>query len=191
VPDPIAEFESLFARAKASEPGDATAMALATATRDGRPAVRMVLLKGVDSRGFAFYTNLGSRKARELAANPHAALCIHWPVMQEQVRVEGTVEPVSAAAADAYFASRPRGSRLGAWLSHQSQPLSSRFALLRSYVGFQARFAGREIPRPDFWGGYLLSPTRMEFWSSKPHRLHDRREFTREDGVWTMRRLYP
>jgi pyridoxamine 5'-phosphate oxidase len=191
VPDPIAEFESLFARARASESADATVMALATATPEGRPAVRMVLLKGVDSRGFVFYTNLGSRKARELAANPHAALCIHWPVLQEQVRIEGSVEPVPAGEADAYFASRPRGSRLGAWVSHQSQPLRSRFQLLRGYVGLQARFAGREIPRPDFWGGYLLRPVRMEFWSNKPHRLHDRREFTREDDTWTMRRLYP
>lgn len=191
MPDPIAEFESLFARARASEPGDATAMALATATPEGRPAVRMVLLKGVDSRGFVFYTNLGSRKARELDANPHAALCIHWPVLQEQVRIEGSVEPVPAAEADAYFAGRPRGSRLGAWVSHQSQPLGSRFQLLRRYLEFQARFAGREIPRPDFWSGFRLTPERMEFWTNKASRLHDRREFTRQDGSWTMRRLYP
>jgi pyridoxamine 5'-phosphate oxidase len=191
VADPIAEFERLFAQARASEPQDATAMALATADSSGRPAVRMVLLKAVDRRGFVFYTNLGSRKARELTANPHAALCIHWPQMQQQVRVEGPVESVAPEEADAYFASRPRGSRLGAWISRQSEPLSSRFRLLRDFLAVQARFAGRDVPRPDFWSGFRLVPDRIEYWSSKPSRLHDRREFTRVDGEWTLRRLYP
>ena len=189
--DPIAEFEALFAQARATEPHDPTAMTLATATPAGRPAARMVLLKGIDQRGFVFYTNLGSRKAQELVANPHAALCIYWPQMQQQVRVEGPVESVAPAEADAYFATRPRGSQLGAWLSHQSRPLGNRLRLLRGYVEFRARFAGRDIPRPDFWSGFRLLPERIEFWSSKPFRLHDRREFTRRDGEWTMQRLYP
>jgi len=191
VQDPIAEFEALFAQARATEPHDPTATTLATATPAGKPAARIVLLKGVDDRGFVFYTNLGSRKATELTANPQAALCFYWPQMQQQVRVEGAVEAVAREEADAYFATRPRGSQLGAWISHQSQPLGSRLRLLRGYLESKARFAGRDIPRPDFWSGFRLIPERIEFWSSKPFRLHDRREFTRRDGGWTMRRLYP
>lgn len=188
--DPIALFVSSFERAKPGEP-DATAAALATADTAGRPAVRMVLLKHVDDEGFVFYTNYGSRKAQELDANPHAALCFYWPSIGEQVRVEGSVARVPAAESDAYFATRSRNSRIGALASRQSQRLESRFSLLRRYVVLQARYAGADIPRPDFWGGYRLVPERIEFWSTRPHRLHERNVFTREEESWSLQRLYP
>lgn len=189
--DPIADFVALFERAKEAARGDATACALATADAEGVPSVRMVLLKAVDERGFSFYTNYGSRKARELEENPRAALCFHWEELGEQVRVEGEVERVSGEESDAYFASRARQSRIGAWASKQSQPLASRAELLARVAKLELRYAVGPIPRPPFWGGYRLRPGRIEFWSDQLHRLHDRRLFLRRDGDWVRTRLYP
>ena len=188
--DPIALFISSLERARAGET-DATAVALASSDLDGRPSVRMVLLKHVDAAGFVFYTNFESRKATELDSNPNAALCFYWPSIGEQIRVEGTVERVPEAESDAYFASRGRGSRLGAWASRQSRPLETRFALLRRYAELQARYIGKSIPRPGFWGGYRLSPRRVEVWSTRPHRLHERIVYTKEHDEWKLQRLYP
>ncbi len=190
-PDPIAEFRKHFDRAAAVPDFDETAAALATVDASGRPSVRMVLVKTVDERGFVFYTNYSSRKAAELDANPKAALCFHWDPIGIQVRSEGAVARVPAEESDAYFASRPRGSQLGAWASEQSRPLDSRFALLRRYLSLQVRYAGREVPRPPHWGGYRLAPERIEFWSSEQYRLHDRRLFTRRGDGWEMTRLQP
>lgn len=189
--DPITEFAVLFERAKKSEEGDATACALGTADAHGLPSVRMVLLKAFDDRGFVFYTNYGSRKALELEANPHAALCFYWNTIGEQVRVEGEVERVTEEEADAYFDSRGRQSKIGAWVSKQSQPLESRAQLLRRVAKFELRHALGSITRPPFWGGFRLLPTRMEFWSNRLYRLHDRRLFTRRGSSWEMERLYP
>ena len=190
--DPIAEFGELFERArKAPEPGDVTACSLATATADGAPSVRMVLLKAFDERGFVFYTNYASRKARDLDANPRAALCFHWVSISEQVRIEGRVELVSDQESDAYFATRDRLSRLGAWASKQSQPLASRTRLLARMARFELEYPTGEVPRPPFWGGYRLRPERIEFWSNRRHRLHDRRLFTRTGDGWGRERLYP
>jgi pyridoxamine 5'-phosphate oxidase len=189
--DPIAEFQALFARVSKDAPTDPTAVALATADATGAPSARMVLLKGVDARGFQFFTNYESRKGRELAANPRAALCWHWAWLEIQVRAEGTIERLSSAESDAYFATRPRGSQLGAWASFQSQPLDSRFALLRRVVATEARYLGQAIPRPPHWGGYLLRPDRMEFWQGKKSRLHERRQYELRDGVWGCKRLSP
>jgi len=189
--DPIAEFADLFERAKAVEDGDVTACALATADAQGTPAVRMVLLKAFDERGFVFYTNYGSRKALELEVNPNAALCFFWEGLGRQVRIEGAVERVSEEESDAYFASRGRQSRIGAWASKQSQELDSRTRLLRRVAEFELRFAVGSIPRPSFWGGYRIRPVRIEFWSSQLHRLHDRRLFTKRADGWRMQRLYP
>lgn len=189
--DPLAEFQTLFARVSQDAPTDPTAMALATADATGAPSARMVLLKGVDARGFQFFTNYDSRKGRELTENPRAALCWHWAWLEMQVRAEGTIERLGAEESDAYFASRPRGSQLGAWASFQSQPLDSRFALLRRVVATEARFLGRPIPRPPHWGGYLLRPQAIEFWQGKQSRLHERRRFTLEGGAWRCERLSP
>ena len=189
--DPIVVFRSWLAQAEKSEPRDPTAMTLATATPDGLPSARMVLLKGVDERGFTFYTNLGSRKARELQANRKAALCFHWKSSNRQVRVEGTVEPVGDAEADAYFASRPRMARVGAWASKQSQPMEGMFELEKRVIEFTAKFNIGEVPRPRFWSGYRVRPVRIEFWEEKQFRLHERVAFDLVDGVWTPRRLFP
>lgn len=189
--DPIVRFEAAFERAKQKETDDATATALATADTEGRPSVRMVLLKGVDERGFVFYTNRESRKGLELAANPHAALCFYWPSIDLQVRVEGSVEPVSDAESETYFRSRPRGSQIGAWTSQQSRPLESRRALVARYLESQVRFAGKQVDRPPYWGGYVLRPQRIEFWHSQLHRLHDRVEYRRTGEGWVAQRLYP
>ncbi len=189
--DPIFEFEALFARVSTDAPTDPTAMALATADASGAPSVRMVLLKGVDARGFLFFTNYESRKGAELAANPRAALCIHWAWVEVQVRVEGSVERLADAESDAYFATRGRASQLGAWASDQSRPLASRFALLRRVVATEARYLGRQVPRPPHWGGFLLRPRAIEFWQGKKSRLHERRRFEREDGLWRQERLSP
>ncbi len=189
--DPLDRFQELFARAKREEAHDATAMALATADAQGRPSVRVVLLKGADARGFVFYTNYGSRKARELAARPTAALCLHWPTLRVQVRIEGAVERVPAEESDAYFASRPRLSQLGAWASRQSQPLPGRAWLLARVLRYAVRFAGRAVARPEHWGGYRLVPDRIEFWFDQVYRLHDRLLYERVDGAWHLRRLYP
>lgn len=185
-------FAAWLAEAEASEPNDPNAMALATADGEGRPSVRMVLLKGHDARGFVFYTNCGSRKADDLAANPHAALLFHWKSLRRQVRIEGKVSMASGAEADRYFASRSRDSRLGAWASDQSRPLSSREEFEQRLAEAERRFAGKEVPRPPHWGGYRLAPERFEFWTDRPHRLHERRLFTPDDdGGWTEGLLYP
>ncbi len=191
--DPIARFEAWMAEAATSEPNDPNAMCLATATPDGRPSARMVLLKGVDARGFVFYTNLESRKGAELSANPYAALCFHWKTLTRSVRIEGRVQPVSAEEADAYFASRPRGSKIGAWASKQSRPLESRLALEKRVAEFGLKFAVGEIPRPPFWSGFRLVPVRIEFWRDMPFRLHERLVFLREgpDAPWRTEMLYP
>lgn len=189
--DPHALFESWFAEARASEPNDPEAMALATADADGRPSARMVLLKGHDARGFAFYTNGESRKGGELAANPHAGLLFHWKSLRRQVRVEGRIEPVSEAEADAYFATRSRDARIGAWASDQSRPLESRAVFEARYEKLAAAFDGKEVGRPPYWRGYRLVPGRIEFWTDRPHRLHERRLFTLGPDGWAEGLLYP
>ncbi len=189
--DPLAEFQRLYARVSDRAPFDPTAVTLATADASGAPSARVVLLKNVDDRGFSFYTNYTSRKGNELAANPRAALCCYWPWVELQVRAEGTVEKLPPEESDAYFASRPRGSQLGAWASDQSATIRSRFSLLRKVAAIEARHFGRAIPRPPFWGGYLLRPSRIEFWRSKPSRLHERRLFRREADGWRLEILSP
>lgn len=188
--DPISEFLAAAERARAHQI-DTAPVALATADADGRPSVRMVLLRGADQRGFAFYTNYGSRKARELDRNPRAALCFHWVALDEQIRIEGRVERVTAAESDEYFATRPRGSQLGAWASDQSAVLPSREALEAKYREIEQRFAGKNVDRPPFWGGYRLIPDVVEFWYGRPDRLHDRVLYTREAHGWKIERLYP
>jgi pyridoxamine 5'-phosphate oxidase len=189
---PFTLFSEWLEDAKASEPNDPNAMALATADASGLPNVRMVLLKGFDEAGFVFYTNTESNKGNELAANMQAALCFHWKSLRRQVRVRGQVEQVSDAEADAYFASRPRDSRIGAWASQQSRPLESRFALEKAVAKNAAKYAIGEVPRPPYWTGFRIVPQHLEFWMDKPFRLHDRVVFARsEDGTWERTRLYP
>lgn len=189
--DPFALFAAWLAEAGRTEPNDANAMTCATATPDGRPSARIVLLKGVDPRGFVFYTNKQGRKGEELAANPHAALLFHWKTLGRQVRVEGAVEAVTDAEADAYFTTRARVSRLGAWASEQSRPLPSRAELERRVVELDARYPGDSIPRPPHWSGFRVLPERMEFWQDMPYRLHDRRTYVRNGGRWEQGALYP
>jgi pyridoxamine 5'-phosphate oxidase len=189
--DPIARVRRVYERARKKDPGDYTRVALATADADGNPSVRMVLLRGFDERGFVFYTNYGSRKAAEIEANPHAALCFYWEAIKEQVRVAGGVTRVSAEESDAYFASRARGSRLAAIASQQSRPLASRSELVARYLKLKAQYAGHPIPRPEYWGGYRILPARIEFWNSRAHRMHDRVVYEREGDGWRMERLYP
>jgi len=190
--DPHALFETWLAEARDAEPNDPVAMALATADPAGRPSVRMVLMKGHDDRGFVFYTNLDSRKGEELAANLDAALLFHWKSLRRQVRIEGRAEPVNDAEADAYFASRSRDSQLGAWASDQSRPLDARATFEARYEEVRARFEGGDVPRPPRWSGWRVVPDRIEFWSDRPHRLHERRLFTRgSDGTWSEGLLYP
>lgn len=189
--EPIALFEAWLAEASASEPNDPNAMSLATVDADGMPNVRMVLLKGLDSRGFAFYTNIESDKGRELDAAGKAAALFHWKSLRRQVRVRGPVERVSDAEADAYFATRPRGSRLGAWASAQSRPLESRFALEKAVARVTARYPIGEIPRPPHWTGYRILPVSIEFWHDRQFRLHDRVRFDRAGEGWIRTRLYP
>jgi pyridoxamine 5'-phosphate oxidase len=188
--NPITEFLNAIERAAARQVDTAPA-ALATADAKGRPSVRMVLLRGVDERGFVFHTNYSSRKARELTENPRAALCFHWPTLEEQVRIEGQVERLPPGESDAYFASRPRGSQLGAWASDQSAVLSSRETLEEAYREIERRFADGPVPRPPFWGGFRLVPERIEFWFGRPDRLHDRILYDRTADGWTIERLYP
>ncbi|WP_349368313.1 pyridoxamine 5'-phosphate oxidase [Salinarimonas sp.] len=189
--EPYALFEAWFEEAKASEPNDPNAIALATADASGLPNVRMVLLKGFDPRGFVFYTNTESNKGRELEANPQAALCLHWKSLRRQVRVRGAVERVSDEEADAYYASRPRQSRIGAWASQQSRPLESRFALEKAVAVNAAKYAVGEIPRPPHWTGFRILPQTIEFWADRPFRLHDRVVFARAGEGWERTRLYP
>ncbi len=189
--DPIEQFIGLLDRARAACLDDPTAMTLATAGATGRPSCRVVLLKGVDERGFVFYTNLESRKARELRANPNAALCIYWSPLDKQVRVEGPVEPVSDAEADAYFASRPREYQIGAWASTQSATLASREELDRRFRLLQERFDGLPVPRPPFWSGYRVIPHQIEFWTLSASRLHDRVLYTRHGRSWERSLLFP
>jgi len=191
--EPLELFDRWFDEAKASEPNDPNAMALATVDADGLPDVRMVLLKGHDARGFVFYTNSHSAKGRELAGQPRAALLFHWKSLRRQVRVRGPVEAVSDAESDAYFASRPRASQIGAWASDQSQPLAAR-AVLEGRVGeFDAKFDGLAVPRPPHWRGYRIVPAEIEFWRDRRSRLHERRLFSRgdDDDPWATRMLYP
>lgn len=190
--DPIELFRQWFADAEAAEPEYPNAMTLATADAEGRPSARMVLLKGLDDRGFVFYTNLTSRKGRELAENPHAALVFYWKSLTRQVRIEGAIESVSDEDADAYFASRPRLSQIGAWASRQSTPLEGRFELEKRVAKYTAKFNVGTIPRPEFWSGFRLLPARIEFWKEEAFRLHDRSLYTRtDDGGWQMEKLFP
>jgi pyridoxamine 5'-phosphate oxidase len=191
--EPFALFSAWLEEAQRSEPNDPNAMALATAGSDGFPDVRMVLLKGFDEAGFVFFTNLDSAKARELRERPQAALAFHWKSLRRQVRVRGPVEVVSDAEADEYYATRPRGSRIGAWASKQSRPLESRFALEKAVAEYTARYVIGEIPRPDYWSGFRIKPTSIEFWKDGAFRLHDRIEFSRDapEGNWSKVRMYP
>jgi len=191
--DPFALFGAWMADAEASEINDPNAMALATVDASGMPDVRMVLLKEATPSGFVFYTNTESAKGRQLAATPKAALCFHWKSLRRQVRVRGPVTPVSAAEADAYYASRAFGSRIGAWASQQSRPLESRFALEKAVARYTAQYASGQVPRPPHWSGYRLTPLEIEFWRDRRFRLHDRFVFRRDgaDAPWTRERLYP
>jgi pyridoxamine 5'-phosphate oxidase len=189
--DPISLFSRWFAEARESEPNDPDAMALSTADADGRPSLRMVLLKGHGPDGFVFYTNLDSRKGGELAANPNAALMFHWKSQRRQVRIEGPVDAVSDNEADAYFASRSRDSQLGAWASDQSRRLDSRATFEARFDEVARRFEGAEVPRPPRWSGFRLDPRLIEFWSDRAHRLHERRLFTATAEGWSEGLLYP
>lgn len=190
--EPFDLFSGWLKEAEASEPNDPNAMAVATVDETGMPNVRMVLLKGFDHDGFVFYTNFESAKGREILGAHKAALLFHWKSLRRQVRIRGPVEVVSDAEADAYYASRPRDSRIGAWASRQSRPLESRFALEKAVGEYALKFGFGDIPRPPHWSGFRIRPVALEFWQDRPFRLHDRVTFTREDdGTWTKNRLYP
>ena len=188
--DPITEFQNAIERARAHQV-DTAPVVLATSDAAGRPSARLVLLRGVDARGFVFFTNYNSRKGRELSGNPHAALCFYWASLDEQIRIEGRVERVTAEESDAYFAGRPRGSQLGAWASDQSNVLPSRESLEEKYREIERRFEGQTVERPSFWGGFRLTPVRIEFWYGRPDRLHDRVVYVRDGPAWRIERLYP
>ena len=188
--DPITEFQNAVERARAHQV-DTAPVVLATTDTAGRPSARLVLLRGADARGFVFFTNYNSRKGRELAGNPHAALCFYWASLDEQIRIEGRVERVSDDESDAYFAGRPRGSQLGAWASDQSDVLPSRETLEEKYREIERRFEGQTVERPAFWGGFRLTPVRIEFWFGRPDRLHDRVVYVRDGSAWRIERLYP
>jgi pyridoxamine 5'-phosphate oxidase len=188
--NPITEYLSAVEQA-AARGVDTAPVALATADAGGRPSVRMVLLRGADERGFVFHTNYTSRKARELTDNPYAAICVHWHAIEEQIRIEGTVVRLDDRESDEYFATRPRGSQIGAWASRQSETLRSREELEEEYRASEQRFEGGAVPRPAFWGGYRLIPERIEFWFGRADRLHDRLLYVREGDGWRIERLYP
>jgi pyridoxamine 5'-phosphate oxidase len=190
-PDPFAQFGRWFAEAQAAQVPEPNAMSLCTVDAHGQPSARIVLLKEVDARGLVFYTNQDSRKGRELAAHPQAALLFFWAELERQVRIEGRVEVVDAATADAYFRTRPRSSRIGAWASPQSATLPDRAALEQRFAEAESRFTGDEVPRPPRWGGYRVVPASFEFWQGRPSRLHDRIAYTQEDSEWRTRRLAP
>ncbi|KAB7628409.1 pyridoxamine 5'-phosphate oxidase [Alkalilimnicola sp. S0819] len=190
-PEALSRIQELLAQAGELDLNEPTAMTLATAGADGRPTARIVLLKQADERGFVFYTNSRSRKGRNLAENPWAALCLFWQPLMRQVLIEGRVEPVSEAESDAYWAHRPRSSQIGAWASEQSEPLADRETLERRTAEFEQRFAGVAVPRPPHWGGYLLRPELIEFWVSRPGRLHERQRYTLVDGAWQQSLVYP
>ncbi|EJJ28891.1 pyridoxamine 5'-phosphate oxidase [Rhizobium sp. CF142] len=191
--EPFKLFGEWLKEAEASEVNDPNAVALATVDEDGLPNVRMVLLKGFDTDGFVFYTNFESRKGREILGQRKAAMCFHWKTLRRQVRIRGPVELVADAEADAYFATRARGSRIGAWASKQSRPLESRFALEKAVAEYTARYAIGDIPRPSYWSGFRIRPTSIEFWKDQKFRLHDRIEFRRPtpEGAWDKVRMYP
>lgn len=190
--DPLRQFQKWFGEAAAAQPVEPNAMTLATATKDGIPSARMVLLKGFDERGFVFFTNYESQKGRELEENPQAALVFYWPELERQARVTGQVSRVTREESEAYFQSRPVGSRLGAWASHQSQVIPNRELLEKRLEALTNEYQGRDIPLPPYWGGYRLAPRTIEFWQGRPNRLHDRLRYTRQgDGRWLIERLSP
>jgi pyridoxamine 5'-phosphate oxidase len=189
--EPIALFNEWFKNAKQAGIFLPEAITLATATKEGVPSARMMLLKAADSSGFVFYTNFGSRKVAELRENPRAALVVHWPTLQRQVRVEGVVQQLSSEESQAYFATRPRGSQIGAWASQQSTPVTSRAELEQRFREYEQKFSGGEVPLPDFWGGFRLEPSCIEFWQGRLNRLHDRLRYTPEGNSWHVTRLCP
>jgi pyridoxamine 5'-phosphate oxidase len=190
-PDPFAEFARWFAEAQAAEAAEVNAMVLATATLDGRPSARVVLLKGFDERGFVFFTDYRSRKAEELETNPRAALGFHWTELERQIRIEGTVARTSLEESESYYRTRPIGSRLGAWASHQSRAIGSRADLEAGLREVERRFSGPDVPLPQHWGGYRVSPECFEFWQGRENRLHDRIRYLREGDGWRIERLSP
>ena len=189
--DPFALFDSWMKEAEKSEPSDANAMALATADADGAPNVRMVLLKGADTSGFVFYSNAESTKGGELALNPRAAMNFHWKSLRKAVRVQGVIAQVTDAEADAYFASRPKDSQIGAWASPQSRPMEGRWVFEKALAEYTVKYALTKVPRPPYWTGWRLTPSRMEFWRDRPFRLHDRLVYVRHGDVWRTERLFP